>query len=97
MGGFVNENDYIGKDEEDDIVCMQKRKLRLRLHQGLHFGQPMDILTGLHFVLEKVLAHDGLAKGLHEAAKAIEKQAAQLCVLAEDCNQPDYSKRVQAF
>ncbi len=60
-------------------------------------GEPMDILTGLQLVLKKALAHDGLARGLHEAAKAIEKHAAQLCVLAEDCNQPDYSKLVQAL
>ncbi|XP_024399722.1 small ribosomal subunit protein eS12 [Physcomitrium patens] len=60
-------------------------------------GEPMDILTGLQIVLKKALAHDGLAKGLHESAKAIEKHAAQLCVLAEDCNQPDYTKLVQAL
>lgn len=60
-------------------------------------GEPMDILTGLQLVLKKSLAHDGLARGLHESAKAIEKHAAQLCVLAEDCNQPDYSKLVQAL
>ncbi|KAL2621261.1 hypothetical protein R1flu_001466 [Riccia fluitans] len=60
-------------------------------------GEPMDILTGLQLVLKKSLAHDGLARGLHESAKAIEKHAAQLCVLAEDCNQPDYTKLVQAL
>ncbi|KAI3692073.1 hypothetical protein L6452_31882 [Arctium lappa] len=31
------------------------------------------------------------------AAKVIEKHAAQLCVLAEDCNQPDYQKLVKAL
>ncbi|MCO5597141.1 hypothetical protein L7F22_051216 [Adiantum nelumboides] len=64
---------------------------------GPSLGEAMDILTGLQLVLKKALAHDGLARGLHEAAKAIEKHAAQLCVLAEDCNQPDYSKLVQAL
>ncbi|KAJ6704985.1 40S RIBOSOMAL PROTEIN S12 [Salix purpurea] len=43
------------------------------------------------------LAHGGLARGLHEGAKVIEKHAAQLCVLAEDCNQPDYIKLVKAL
>ena len=57
----------------------------------------MDILTALQLVLKKSLAHDGLARGLHEGAKAIEKHAAQLCVLAEDCNQPDYTKLVQVL
>uniref|UniRef100_A0A0C9QQZ7 40S ribosomal protein S12 n=1 Tax=Wollemia nobilis TaxID=56998 RepID=A0A0C9QQZ7_9CONI len=60
-------------------------------------GEPMDILTALQLVLKKSLAHDGLSRGLHEGAKAIEKHAAQLCVLAEDCNQPDFTKLVQAL
>ncbi|XP_043702757.1 40S ribosomal protein S12-like [Telopea speciosissima] len=60
-------------------------------------GEPMDIMTALQLVLKKSLAHSGLARGLHEGAKVIEKHAAQLCVLAEDCNQPDYVKLVRAL
>lgn len=60
-------------------------------------GEPMDIMTALQMVLKKSMAHDGLARGLHEGAKVIEKHAAQLCVLAEDCNQPDYVKLVKAL
>ncbi|XP_072955193.1 small ribosomal subunit protein eS12-like isoform X2 [Typha angustifolia] len=60
-------------------------------------GEPMDLMTALQLVMKKSLAHDGLIRGLHEAAKAIEKHAAQLCVLAEDCDQPDYVKLVKAL
>ncbi|XP_039126466.1 40S ribosomal protein S12-like [Dioscorea cayenensis subsp. rotundata] len=60
-------------------------------------GEPMDLMTALQLVLKKSLAHDGLVRGLHEGAKAIEKHAAQLCLLAEDCNQPDYVKLVKAL
>ncbi|CAN0879729.1 40S ribosomal protein S12 [Linum grandiflorum] len=60
-------------------------------------GEPMDLETALQLVLRKSLAHGGLTKGLHEAAKVIEKNAAQLCVLAEDCNQADYVKLVKAL
>ncbi|GAQ83951.1 40S ribosomal protein S12 [Klebsormidium nitens] len=60
-------------------------------------GEPMDIMSALQMVLKKSLAHDGLARGLHEAAKAIEKGSAQLCVLAQDCDQPDYKKLVEAL
>lgn len=60
-------------------------------------GEPMDLMTALQIVLRKSLAHGGLVRGLHEGAKAIEKHAALLCVLAEDCNQPDYIKLVKAL
>ncbi|XP_047313407.1 40S ribosomal protein S12-like [Impatiens glandulifera] len=60
-------------------------------------GEPMDIMTALQLVLRKSLAHGGLSRGLHEGAKVIEKHHAQLCVLAEDCNQPDYIKLVKAL
>ncbi|KAL1559061.1 40S ribosomal protein S12 [Salvia divinorum] len=60
-------------------------------------GEPMDIMTALQLVLKKSLAHGGLVRGLHEGAKAIEKHAALLCVLAEDCDQPDYIKLVKAL
>lgn len=55
-------------------------------------AEPLDINGAVQMVLKKALAHDGLARGLHESARAIEKGLAQLCVLAEDCNQPDYQK-----
>ncbi|KAI5589587.1 hypothetical protein POPTR_005G206300v4 [Populus trichocarpa] len=60
-------------------------------------GEPMDLMTALQLVLRKSLAHGGLSRGLHEGAKMIEKHTAQLCVLAEDCNQPDYVKLVKAL
>lgn len=60
-------------------------------------GEPMDIMTALQIVLRKSLAHGGLARGLHEGAKVIEKCTAKLCVLAEDCDQPDYVKLVKAL
>ncbi|KAK7255151.1 hypothetical protein RIF29_28555 [Crotalaria pallida] len=60
-------------------------------------GEPMDIMTALQLVLRKSLAYGGLGRGLHESAKVIEKHAAQLCVLAEDCDQPDYVKLVKAL
>ncbi|CAD5197363.1 unnamed protein product [Musa acuminata subsp. malaccensis] len=65
------------------------------------FSLPLLFLRSRSFAREgdgrKSLAHDGLVRGLHEAAKAIEKHAAQLCILAEDCNQADYVKLVKAL
>ncbi len=39
---------------------------------------PMDINTAVRMVLKKALQHDGLARGLHEGARAIEK--GQVCM-----------------
>jgi small subunit ribosomal protein S12e len=36
-------------------------------------GEPMDINTAVRLVMKKALAHDGLARGLHEAARCIER------------------------
>ena len=60
-------------------------------------GEPMDVNTAIQVVLKKSLAHDGLSRGLHEACRAIERGQAQLCVLADDCNQPDYKKLIEAL
>lgn len=60
-------------------------------------GEKMDVNTAVAAVLKKALAHDGLSRGLHEAARALERGGAQLCVLADDCDQPDIKKLVEAL
>ena len=42
------------------------------------------------------LACDGLHRGLREACKAIESRKALICILAQDCDQADYTKLIQA-
>ncbi|CAK0782898.1 hypothetical protein CVIRNUC_006093 [Coccomyxa viridis] len=59
--------------------------------------EPMDVNTAVQNVLKKALAYDGLARGLHETARALDRGEGQLCVLAEDCDQPDYKKLVEAL
>lgn len=43
------------------------------------------------------MVHDGLRRGLHECIKALEKGQGQLCILAQDCDNDEYTKLVQAF
>jgi ribosomal protein L7Ae-like RNA K-turn-binding protein len=41
--------------------------------------------------------HDGLARGLRECAKALDKRQAHLCVLNESCTEAEYIKLIEAL
>jgi len=58
---------------------------------------PMDVKTALQEVLKNALICDGLSRGLHEAAKALDRRTAHMCVLAENCDEPMYTKLVEAL
>ncbi|CDW59191.1 40S ribosomal protein S12 [Trichuris trichiura] len=56
-----------------------------------------EYLLNLREVLKCAIIRDGLVRGLHEAAKALDKREALLCILAEDCDEPMYVKLVEAL
>ena len=58
---------------------------------------PMDPMDALKEVLKKAQIHDGLARGLHEACKALESGKSRLCCLAEDVDEDSYNKIVRAL
>lgn len=57
----------------------------------------MSIEDALQDVLKKALVHDGLARGLRECAKALDKREAHLCVLNESCTEAEYVKLIEAL
>jgi small subunit ribosomal protein S12e len=57
----------------------------------------MSVLDALKEVLKKALIHDGLKKGLHECAKALDQRSARLCCLAKDCENEEYKKLIRAL
>ncbi|CAD6570374.1 MAG: hypothetical protein ASARMPREDX12_003469 [Alectoria sarmentosa] len=57
----------------------------------------MTILEALKGVLKFALIHDGLARGLREASKALDRRQAHMCVLNEACEEEAYKKLVVAL
>lgn len=57
----------------------------------------MSVEDALKGVLRHALVHDGLARGLREASKALDRREAHMCVLNENCDEDAYKKLVEAL
>ena len=55
---------------------------------------PMEALKE---VVKLSLHNDGLARGLFETVKALDRGTAQLCVLSQSCNEAAYKKLITAL
>ncbi|XP_043828904.1 40S ribosomal protein S12-like [Dromiciops gliroides] len=67
------------------------------VEEGIAAGSVMDVNTALQERLKTSLIHNGLACGIPEAAKALDKSQAHLCVLDSNCDEPMYVKLVEAL
>lgn len=54
---------------------------------------PMSVEDALQEVIKTALVHDGLARGLRECAKALDKRQAHLCVLVETVTEGRFHHR----
>ncbi|KAL7751990.1 40S ribosomal protein S12 [Sorochytrium milnesiophthora] len=57
----------------------------------------MTVEEALKDVLKRALIHDGLARGLRECVKALDRRQAHLCILAESCEEKEYLRLVEAL
>merc|ERR1712196_535082 len=60
-------------------------------------AEPLDTVSALKQVLKEALCHDGLARGIRECARMLDKRRVHLCVLAENCSEPAYKKLIEAL
>merc|ERR1719152_984025 len=58
---------------------------------------PLTVEEALQKVLKNALCHDGLRRGLHESCKALDMGIAKLCVPSSGCNEPAYTKLIEAL
>jgi len=56
-----------------------------------------DIGSAVRRVCKNAIAADGLIRGLHEAAKALDAGKGQMAFLSESCDEPNYTKLVKAL
>ena len=56
-----------------------------------------DASSSLRTVLQKAIEVNGLVRGFSSVARALDKGVAQLCVLADDCEEEDYKKLIIAL
>mmetsp|Transcript_9225 Transcript_9225/g.27784 ORF Transcript_9225/g.27784 Transcript_9225/m.27784 type:complete len:147 (+) Transcript_9225:158-598(+) len=59
--------------------------------------EEMTLMTAVQEVLRKALVSDQLARGAREAAKALDRGDAKLCLLAEDCDEESYTRLIEAL
>jgi len=83
-------------EERDDTTEVAEAEAEVEAPKAPTDGK-MDLTTALQEVLKTALIYDGLARGIHECAKALDKRQARMCVLAKNCDEPIYVKLVEAL
>ena len=85
-------------DGEDDTKSQVSAAAEVEVSADASTGKgQMSVLEALKGVLKLSLIHDGLARGLREASKALDRRQAHMCVLNEACEEEAYKKLVVAL
>ncbi|KAJ3015618.1 UNVERIFIED_CONTAM: 40S ribosomal protein S12 [Siphonaria sp. JEL0065] len=72
-------------------------EVEVEIAADANLGAQMTVEDALQEVLKKALIHDGLARGLRESVKALDRRQAHLCVYVETCTEKEYVKLVEAL
>jgi len=89
---------------EVEVAAEPAPKGKLSVEEALQVRLPLFpdqwkhfLMIALQQVLKNALVHDGLARGLRECTKALDKRQAHLCVLVETCTEAEYIKLIEAL
>ncbi|KAJ0165955.1 40S ribosomal protein S12 [Colletotrichum tanaceti] len=93
--GQIGQSRDIFSDVEENNAPEVAEEVEVSADAGSK-GQ-MSVLDALKGVLKLALMHDGLARGLREASKALDRRQAHMCVLNEACEEEAYKKLVIAL
>ncbi|KAJ3100422.1 hypothetical protein HK100_004716 [Physocladia obscura] len=80
------------RDGEVEIVDVE-----VEITADVNLAGAMTVEDALQEVLKKALIHDGLARGLRESVKALDRRQAHLCVYVETNTEKEYIKLVEAL
>ncbi|EIE85780.1 hypothetical protein G6F29_001551 [Rhizopus arrhizus] len=78
--------------DHEEVIDSQEVEVAVEATSG-----QMSVEDALQEVLRRALVHDGLARGLKEAVKALDRRQAHLAVLVESCTESEYLKLVEAL
>ncbi|KAI7904076.1 50S ribosomal protein L30e-like protein [Cokeromyces recurvatus] len=78
--------------DHEEVIDTQEVEVPVEATSG-----QMSVEDALQEVLRRALIHDGLARGLKEAVKALDRRQAHLAVLCESCTESEYIKLVEAL
>ncbi|CEP08486.1 hypothetical protein [Parasitella parasitica] len=78
--------------DHEEVIDTQEVEVAVETTSG-----QMSVEDALQEVLRRALVHDGLARGLKAAVKALDRRQAHLAVLCESCTESEYIKLVEAL
>ena len=90
--GFAKLPSFAGDRHEHRIVSPQ-----LQTNKQEDPGGFMDFKYAFKELLKSAIIHDKLSRGLQNTVNALERKEALLCILAENCDEVEYKKRIQAL
>merc|ERR1712088_261411 len=81
---------------ESDFDCLtDKRRFRIMSDTEAP-AAPVPVAAPGSFTVETAI-QDGLSRGLNEAVRALERKDALICLLAENCDEANYVRLVEAL